>query len=168
MQFILNVNWQEARAGYCVLLMTIYWLTSALPVAVTSLLPIVIFPLMDILSTSEVCSLYIKESNIVFFGGVVLALGVERSNLHRRIALRVILTFGTNPRWYAVHRLYTFEWFNLTLDCLWQAYVGFHDGQYAPVTVDFQFRSHSHVDPDCRRCSRWIVSSKNFNLLFFF
>nr|CAH0112211.1 unnamed protein product [Daphnia galeata] len=89
----------EARAGYCVLLMTIYWLTSALPVAVTSLLPIVIFPLMDILSTSEVCSLYIKESNIVFFGGVVLALGVERSNLHRRIALRVILTFGTNPRW---------------------------------------------------------------------
>jgi sodium-dependent dicarboxylate transporter 2/3/5 len=89
-----------------VLLMTIYWLTSALPVAVTSLLPIVIFPLMDILSTSEVCSLYIKESNIVFFGGVVLALGVERSNLHRRIALRVILTFGTNPRWYAVHRLY--------------------------------------------------------------
>ena len=104
MQSIINVNWQEARAGYCVLLMTIYWLTSALPVAVTSLLPIVIFPLMDILSTSEVCSLYIKESNIVFFGGVVLALGVERSNLHRRIALRVILTFGTNPRWY-VHRL---------------------------------------------------------------
>ncbi|KAK4023541.1 hypothetical protein OUZ56_008946 [Daphnia magna] len=89
----------EARAGYCVLLMTIFWLTSALPEAVTSLLPIVLFPLLDILSTSEVCALYIKQSNIVFFGGVVLALGVERSNLHRRIALRVILTFGTNPRW---------------------------------------------------------------------
>ncbi|KAI9556377.1 hypothetical protein GHT06_018951 [Daphnia sinensis] len=92
-------NGAEARAGYCVLLMTIYWLTSALPEAVTSLLPIVLFPLLDILSTSEVCSLYIKQSNIVFFGGVVLALGVEKSNLHRRIALRVILTFGTNPRW---------------------------------------------------------------------
>ncbi|KZS09487.1 I'M NOT DEAD yet protein [Daphnia magna] len=92
-------NGAEARAGYCVLLMTIFWLTSALPEAVTSLLPIVLFPLLDILSTSEVCALYIKQSNIVFFGGVVLALGVERSNLHRRIALRVILTFGTNPRW---------------------------------------------------------------------
>lgn len=40
------------------------------------------------------------EANVVFFGGVVLALGVERSNLHRRIALKVILTVGTNPRWY--------------------------------------------------------------------
>lgn len=45
------------------------------------------------------CALYFKESNVVFLGGVVLALGVERSNLHRRIALSVILTVGTNPRW---------------------------------------------------------------------
>ena len=79
--------------------MTIFWLTSALPLAVTSLLPIVVFPLMDILSTAQVCALYFKESNVVFLGGVVLALGVERSNLHRRIALSVILTVGTNPRW---------------------------------------------------------------------
>lgn len=90
---------QEARAGYGVLLMTIFWLTSALPLAVTSLLPIVVFPLMDTLSTAQVCAVYFKESNVIFLGGVVLALGVERSNLHRRIALRVILTVGTNPRW---------------------------------------------------------------------
>ena len=90
---------QEARAGYGVLLMTIFWLSSALPLAVTSLLPIVVFPLMDILSTAQVCALYFKESNVVFLGGVVLALGVERSNLHRRIALSVILIVGTNPRW---------------------------------------------------------------------
>lgn len=79
--------------------MTIFWMSTALPEAITSLLPIVVFPLMDILSTSEVCSLYFKESNVVFFGGVVLALGVERSNLHRRIALKAILTVGTNTRW---------------------------------------------------------------------
>jgi len=84
---------------YGVLLMTIFWLTSALPLAVTSLLPIVVFPLLDVLSTAQVCAVYFQESNVVFFGGVVLALGVERSNLHRRIALRVILTVGTNPRW---------------------------------------------------------------------
>ncbi len=93
---------QEARAGYGVLLMTIFWLTSAMPLAVTSLLPIVVFPLLDVLSTSQVCSLYFKEANVVFFGGVVLALGVERSNLHSRIALRAILIVGTNPRWYYI------------------------------------------------------------------
>ena len=75
-------------------------MTSALlPLAVTSLLPIVVFPLMDISSTALVCALYFKESNVVFLGGVVLALGVERSNLHRCIALSVILTVGTNPQW---------------------------------------------------------------------
>ena len=58
-------------------------MTSALlPLAVTSLLPIVVFPLMDISSTALVCALYFKESNVVFLGGVVLALGVERST-HR-------------------------------------------------------------------------------------
>ncbi len=93
--------------------MTIFWLTSALPVAITSLLPIVVFPLMDILSTGEVCALYLQESNVVFFGGVVLALGVEKSNLHRRIALRVILTVGTNPRWYTPKSVYIYSLFNL-------------------------------------------------------
>ena len=73
-----------------------------MPLAVTSLLPIVVFPLLDVLSTSQVCSLYFKEANVVFFGGVVLALGVEKSNLHRRIALRAILIVGTNPRWYYI------------------------------------------------------------------
>jgi solute carrier family 13 (sodium-dependent dicarboxylate transporter), member 2/3/5 len=80
-------------------MITIYWLTACLPLAVTSLLPIVVFPLMDVLSTSEVCASYFKEANVVFLGGLILALGVEQSKLHRRIALRVILIVGTNPRW---------------------------------------------------------------------
>ena len=90
---------QESRAAYGIILMTVYWLTAALPLAVTSLLPIVVFPLMDVLGTSQVCSLYFKEANVVFFGGVLLAMGVERSNLHQRIAFRVILIAGANPQW---------------------------------------------------------------------
>lgn len=70
-----------------------------MPIAITSLLPIVLFPLMNIMSTSQVCSSYIKEANIIFFGGVVMALAVEKSKLHRRLALKVMLIVGSNPRW---------------------------------------------------------------------
>jgi hypothetical protein len=49
----------------------------------------------------------------------------------------------------------------------WQAHVGFYDGQYAPVAVDFKFGSHGHVDPNCGRCRRRTVSSKNLIPLVF-
>ena len=90
---------QEARAGYGILIITVFWITQAVPLSATALLPIVMFPFLDILSTREVCALYFKDSNFIFFSGVTLALGVEKSNLHSRIALRSVLLFGTDPRW---------------------------------------------------------------------
>ena len=79
--------------------MSVYWVSNTLPLAVTSLLPIALFPLMDVMGTNEVCAQYFKGSNVVFFCGVALALGVEQSNLHRRVALRSLLLVGTNPKW---------------------------------------------------------------------
>ena len=90
---------QEAQAGYGMLIITIYSISQCIPLQATALLPIVMFPFMNILSTKEVCALYFKESNFIFFGGVTLALAVEKSNLHSRIALRSVLLFGTDPRW---------------------------------------------------------------------
>ena len=81
------------------LIITILWITQAIPLPVTGLLPIVMFPLLNILSTSEVCALYFKDSNFIFFGGVTLALGVEQSKLHSRIALKSMMLFGTDPCW---------------------------------------------------------------------
>jgi sodium-dependent dicarboxylate transporter 2/3/5 len=80
-------------------------MSACLPLAVTSLLPIALFPLMDIMGTNEACSQYFKSSNFVFFCGVSLALGAEKSNLHRRVALRILLLVGTDPKWFIYRKL---------------------------------------------------------------
>ena len=68
--------------------------------AVTSLLPIALLPMMNVMSTGKVCMSYFSESNVVFFCGVILAIGVEQSQLHQRLALKALLLVGTHPKWY--------------------------------------------------------------------
>lgn len=79
--------------------MSVYWISSALPLAVTSLLPIALFPIMGVMGTNDVCAEYFKGSNVVFFCGVALALGVEQCKLHKRVALKALLLVGTDPKW---------------------------------------------------------------------
>lgn len=96
---IIAVQTTEARCGYVVILMVIYWMTEALPLAVTSLLPVALFPLFGVMSTESVSITYLKEANMMFFGGLVIAIAVEHCNLHKRIALRVMMICGTTPKW---------------------------------------------------------------------
>jgi len=95
----LLVNTAAAKTGFVILLMSIYWIGSVLPLAVTSLIPIALLPMLNVMSTDAVCGCYFNESNVVFFCGVILAIGVEQSQLHQRIALRILILFGTNPKW---------------------------------------------------------------------
>lgn len=86
------------RCLYVVIVMSLLWVTEALPLPVTSMLPIVLFPLMGILSTGKTCTVYMKEPIIMFIGGIVLALAIEYCNLHKRVALKVIALIGCSQR----------------------------------------------------------------------
>jgi len=92
---------KEARTGYVVILMAIFWMTEALPICITSLIPIALFPILGVASTGTVVSAYLRENGMLFLGSLMLATSIEYCNLHRRIALRVLLLFGGGARWLA-------------------------------------------------------------------
>lgn len=77
--------------------MVTWWITEAVSISVTALLPLVIFPLFDIMTMNEVGANYGSSIVFLFFGGFVLALALEKVNLHKRIALTIIHKTGTTP-----------------------------------------------------------------------
>ncbi|XP_033320025.1 protein I'm not dead yet-like [Bombus bifarius] len=87
-------NYPETRCAYAVLVMAGYWITECFPMAVTSLIPLVLFPIFGILSTADTCACYMNDTIMVFIGGLVLAVAIEHSKLHLRIALGVMRTVG--------------------------------------------------------------------------
>ena len=78
------------------ILMAIWWATEALPVAVTSLLPLALFPLLDISNFQAAADPYANKNIYLFFGGFILALGIESSGLHKRMALKMIVIIGSS------------------------------------------------------------------------
>uniref|UniRef100_A0AAF5DS26 Citrate transporter-like domain-containing protein n=1 Tax=Strongyloides stercoralis TaxID=6248 RepID=A0AAF5DS26_STRER len=89
---------EEAASAYVVLLMSILWVTEALPLAVTSLIPIVLYPLLGVTTASAISEVYLSDSNFVFFGSLIMAIAIESCRLHERIALKICLFAGPNPR----------------------------------------------------------------------
>jgi sodium-dependent dicarboxylate transporter 2/3/5 len=87
---------QAAMAG-TVAWMAVWWITEAVPIPITSLLPIVLFPLFGIAELGATTAYYGKDVIFLFLGGFLLALGIERSGLHRRLALMIVARVGASP-----------------------------------------------------------------------
>jgi len=77
--------------------MAVWWIAEAVPLAVTALLPLVLFPLVGIQSGRDTAPLYVNSIIFLFLGGFLIALAMERWGLHRRIALAVIRRIGGGP-----------------------------------------------------------------------
>jgi len=93
---VIVVNSTSAWFVFGVLvLMAIWWATEALPVAVTALLPLALFPLLNVVDFQSAADPYANKNIYLFLGGFILALGIESSGLHKRMALKMILTVGS-------------------------------------------------------------------------
>jgi sodium-dependent dicarboxylate transporter 2/3/5 len=90
---ISNEGW---RVVACAALMICWWITEAIPIPATSLLPVVLFPFLDIFSIKEATDPYSNPEVFLYMGGFMLAIAMERWKLHMRIALNIVKLTGTN------------------------------------------------------------------------
>ncbi len=88
----------EGQAAAAItLLMAIWWVTEAIPIYATALVPVVLFPLTGVLPVGETTRNYGHELIFLFLGGFLVAIAIQKWNLHRRIALWIVSLFGTKP-----------------------------------------------------------------------
>ena len=89
---------EALRVAAVASLMASFWITEALPIPVTALLPIFLFPSLGILSTQDTTLRYGDQTNFLFMGGFLIAIAMQKWNLHRRIALNIISAVGSSPQ----------------------------------------------------------------------
>ena len=87
-----------AAALACTLWVAVWWLTETAPIAVTALLPVVLFPVSGVTDAAATAAAYADPVTFLFLGGFLVALAVERWGLHRRIAVSVVRALGDDPR----------------------------------------------------------------------
>lgn len=89
-----EAGWRSAGVG---LLMAVWWVTEAIPIPATALLPLALFPVLGVAGIEDAAAPYANPLIFLFLGGFLLALGMERWGLPRRIALTVVSAVGTRP-----------------------------------------------------------------------
>ncbi len=79
-------------------IMAILWMTESIPIPVTALLPLILFPFFGVIAFGDVAASYANSNVILFMGGFFIAISMQKWGLHRRIALYLIWGIGTSPR----------------------------------------------------------------------
>ncbi len=89
-----TAGWHTAAVG---ILMAVWWVTEAIPIPATALLPLVLFPILDVRPIADAAAPYANPIIFLFMGGFMIAQAMQRWHLHRRIALTVVYALGTRP-----------------------------------------------------------------------
>lgn len=95
-----QAQYEAMKCLYVVALMALFWVTEILPLPITGMIPVVLYPLMSIMSTNETCLCYMNDTTMMFLGSLVIAVVIENSGLHMRMALLIIKTIGCSHRRY--------------------------------------------------------------------
>ncbi len=98
--FFTNLNYNGQKISYTLaiaILMAIWWMAEIIPLAITSLLPVVLFPAFGIIDGKEISSAYFNDVIFLFLGGFYISLAMQKSNLDKRIALKILSITGIKP-----------------------------------------------------------------------
>lgn len=86
-----------SKTAAVLVLMAYWWMTEAVNIYVTSLMPVILFPLMGVMGIDAVAPQYMKDVIFLYIGGFMLTFAIERWNLHQRFSLRILMSFGNSP-----------------------------------------------------------------------
>lgn len=92
---LIAIGTPEARCAYVIIVMAKLWVTEALPIAVTALMPIFLLPMLGVQRGQDVSKNYVNDTSTLFLGGLFIAAAMEEVNLHRRIAVGVMRVLGS-------------------------------------------------------------------------
>ncbi|KAJ8006527.1 hypothetical protein DPEC_G00108180 [Dallia pectoralis] len=87
----------EASCAYVLIVTAVYWVSEAVPLGAAALVPAFLYPLFGVLKSSEVAAEYCKDTTLLLIGVICLAASIEKWNLHKRIALRMVMIAGAKP-----------------------------------------------------------------------
>lgn len=89
-------NYSASMMFAVAVIMVVWWISEAIPLGATSLIPIVAMPLLGIIASNDVAREYFNSTILIFLGGFLIALAMQKSLLHKRISLLIIKILGRN------------------------------------------------------------------------
>ncbi len=90
-------NQIAGRMAATAILMAAWWMTEALPLATTAMIPVILYPFLGIMDVKDASSVYFNSTIFLFLGGFMIALAMQKWNLHKRVSLFIIKKIGGGP-----------------------------------------------------------------------